>query len=157
MQFRISTDNLVKLLSRVWLFVIPWTVAYQAPLSMEFSKQEYWSGLPFPSPWDLPDPGIKPGSPALQADSLPTELLINFCKKKKKKNNNMELLNCASESKPSLQNLSSRGNHLLTFWLPSFSLSARTHTWQIVTYNLLSKSEYRRSQLLVVFFFFSGY
>ena len=66
----------------------------------------------------------------------------------------MELLNCASESKPSLQNLSSRGNHLLTFWLPSFSLSARTHTWQIVTYNLLSKSEYRRSQLLVVFFFF---
>ena len=51
----------------------PWTVAHQAPLSTEFSRQEYWSGLPFPSPGDLPDPGIKPGSPALQADSLPSE------------------------------------------------------------------------------------
>ena len=51
-----------------------WTVACQAPLSMGFSRQEYWSGLPFPSPGDLPNPGIKPGSPALQADSLPTEL-----------------------------------------------------------------------------------
>ena len=49
-------------------------VARQAPLSMGFSRQEHWSGLPFPSPGDLPDPGIKPGSPALQADSLPTEL-----------------------------------------------------------------------------------
>ena len=54
---------------------IPWTVALQAPLSMEFSRQEYWSGLPFPSPGNLPDPGIEPGSPALKADSLPTELL----------------------------------------------------------------------------------
>ena len=52
----------------------PWTVAHQAPLSMGFSRQEYWSGLPFPSPGDLPNPGIKPRSPALQADSLPTEL-----------------------------------------------------------------------------------
>ena len=48
----------------------PRTVAHQAPLSMEFSRQEYWSGLPFPSPGDLPDPGIEPGSPALQKDSL---------------------------------------------------------------------------------------
>ena len=48
--------------------VTPWTVVRQAPLSMGFSKQEYWSGLPFPSPGDLPDPGIKPRSPALQAD-----------------------------------------------------------------------------------------
>ena len=46
----------------------PWTVAHQAPLSMEFTRQEYWSGLPFPSPEDLPDPGIEPGFPALQAD-----------------------------------------------------------------------------------------
>ena len=53
---------------------ILWTVACQAPLSMGISKQEYWSGLPFPSPGDLPDPGIEPGSPALQADDLPTEL-----------------------------------------------------------------------------------
>ena len=52
----------------------PWTVAYQAPLSMGFSRQEYWSGLPFPSPGDLPDPGIEPRSPAWQAGSLPSEL-----------------------------------------------------------------------------------
>ena len=52
-------------LSRVWLFATPWAVAYQASQSMGFSRQEYWSGLPFPSPGDLPDPGIEPGSPAL--------------------------------------------------------------------------------------------
>ena len=52
----------------------PWTVAHQAPLSMGFSRQEYWSGLPFPSPGDPPDPGTEAGSPALQAESLPTEL-----------------------------------------------------------------------------------
>ena len=63
----------VKLLSRVQLFVTPWTVAYQAPLSMEFSRQEYWSGLPFPSPGDLPHPGIEPRSPTLQADVLVSE------------------------------------------------------------------------------------
>ena len=63
----------VKSLSRVRLFVTPWTVAYQAPPSMGSSRQECWSGLPFPSPGDLPDPGIKPGSPALQADALPSE------------------------------------------------------------------------------------
>ena len=54
--------------------VTPWTVARQVPLSMGFSRQEYWSGLPFPSPGDCPDPGIEPRSPALQADSLPTEI-----------------------------------------------------------------------------------
>ena len=54
-------------------FVAPWTVALQASLSMGFSRQEYWSGLPCPSPVDLPDLGIEPGSPALQADSLPSE------------------------------------------------------------------------------------
>ena len=55
----------VKSLSRVRLFVTPWTVAYQAPLSIGFSRQEYWSGLPLPSPGGLPDPGIEPRSPAL--------------------------------------------------------------------------------------------
>ena len=50
-----------------------WTVAYQAPLPMRFFRQEYWSGFPFPSPGDLPDPGIKPRSPTLQADALPSE------------------------------------------------------------------------------------
>ena len=54
-------------------FVTPWTVAYQAPQSMEFSRQEYWSVLPFPSPGHLPNPGIEAGSPALQADALPSE------------------------------------------------------------------------------------
>ena len=52
----------------------PWTIALQVPLSVGFSRQEYWSGLPYPSPGDLPDPGIKPRSPALQANSLPTKL-----------------------------------------------------------------------------------
>ena len=52
-------------------FVTPWTVAHQAPLCMGFSRQEYWSGLPFPSPGDLPVAGMEPKSPALQADSLP--------------------------------------------------------------------------------------
>ena len=51
----------------------PWTIAHQAPLPMEFSRQEYWSGLPFPSPGDLLNPRIEPGSPALQAGSLPSE------------------------------------------------------------------------------------
>ena len=59
----------VKSLSRVRLFTTPWTAAHQAPLSMGFSRQEYWSGLPFPSPGDLPDPGIEPRSLALQADA----------------------------------------------------------------------------------------
>ena len=63
----------MKLLSRVQLFATPWTVAYQASPSMGFSRQEYWSGLPFPSPGDLPDPGIKPGSPASEADALTSE------------------------------------------------------------------------------------
>ena len=62
----------VKLLSCVQLFAIPWAVAHQAPPSMGFSRQEYWSGLSFPPPEDLPDPGIEPGSFTLQADtSLP--------------------------------------------------------------------------------------
>ena len=54
-----------KLLSRSRLFATPWTVAYQASQSMGFSRQEYWSGLPFPSPRDLPDPGIEPETPTL--------------------------------------------------------------------------------------------
>ena len=64
------------MLSHVQLFVTMWAIAFQAPLSMGFSRQEYWSGLPYPSPGDLPGQGIEPTSPvspALQADSLPTE------------------------------------------------------------------------------------
>ena len=63
----------MKLLSRVRLFATPWTVAFQASPSMGFSRQEYWSGLPFPSPGDLPNPGMEPGSPALEADALTSE------------------------------------------------------------------------------------
>ena len=63
----------VSSLSPVRLFVTPWTVAYQAPPSMGFSRQEYWSGVPFPSPRDLSNPGIEPRSPALQADGLPSK------------------------------------------------------------------------------------
>ena len=65
--------KIVKSLNCVRLFVTAWTVAPQAPPSMEFSRQEYWSGFPSPSPGDLPDPGIEPGSPTLQADSLLSE------------------------------------------------------------------------------------
>ena len=63
----------MKSLSRVRLFVTPWTVDHQAPPSMGFSRQEYWSGLPLPSPGDLPNPGIEPRSPALQAAALTSE------------------------------------------------------------------------------------
>ena len=67
--------RLCAVLSHVWLFANPWTAVCQAPLSMRFLRQEYWSGLPFPPPVDLPDPGIKPASPALQVDSLSAEPL----------------------------------------------------------------------------------
>ena len=63
----------MKLLSLVRLSAAPWTVDYQAPLSMRFSRQEYWNGLPFPSPVDLSNPGTEPRSPALQADALPSK------------------------------------------------------------------------------------
>ena len=66
----------VKSLSRVQLFATPWTVAYQAPPPMEFSRQEYWSGLPSPSPGDLLDPGIGPRSPTLEADTLTSEPIL---------------------------------------------------------------------------------
>ena len=67
-------------LKYVPLFGIPWTVACQAPLSMKFSRQEHWGGLPFPSPGDLPDPGIEPRSSALQANT-PTYITIEKAKK----------------------------------------------------------------------------
>ena len=78
----------VKSLSHVLLFATPWTIAHQIPLSMGFSRQEYWSGLSFPSPGDLPNPGIEPQSSALQTHSLPCEppgrqnyltIQVNWC------------------------------------------------------------------------------
>ena len=71
-QCRQDLKSEMKVLSYLTL-VTQWTVACQAPLCMEFPRQEYWSGWPFPSPRDLPNPGIKPRSPALQVDSLPSE------------------------------------------------------------------------------------
>ena len=74
--FYLDREMLVYMLScfsHDQLFVTPWTAAHQAPLFMRFSRQEFWNGLPFPSPRDLPDPGNKPGSPALWANSLPSE------------------------------------------------------------------------------------
>jgi len=71
----------VQSLSCVWPFVVSWTAAHKAPLSMGFSRQEYWNGLPFPPPGELPDPGIEPvplGSPALQVDSLPVAPLGKY-------------------------------------------------------------------------------
>ena len=73
MSFSTHSVSEVKSLSRVRLFATPWTVAYQAPLPVGFSRQEFWSGLLLPSPGDLPNPGTEPGSPSLQADTLPSE------------------------------------------------------------------------------------
>ena len=70
-----SNVVVVKVTQSCPTLMTPWTVACQVPVSMGFSRQEHWRGLPFPSPGDLPNPGIKPMSPALQADSLPTELV----------------------------------------------------------------------------------
>ena len=68
-----KAERKVKSLSRVRLFATPWTLANQAPPSMGFSRQEYWSGVPLPSAGDLPDSGIEPGSPTFQAEALPSE------------------------------------------------------------------------------------
>ena len=69
----VCLEKKVKLFSRVRLFATAWTVAYQATPSMGFSRQKYWSGLPFPSPGDLLEPGIEPRFSTLQADALPSE------------------------------------------------------------------------------------
>ena len=85
MDWEFGVNVVVQLLSPVRLFATPWTVAHQAPPSMGFPRQEYWSGLPFLSPGDIPKPGIKPTSPAWQVDSLPLSHLgspigVNRCK-----------------------------------------------------------------------------
>ena len=90
----------VKSLSRVRLFATSWTVAYQAPPSVGFSRQEYWSGLPFPSPGDLPNPGIEPGSPALQADALPSEPPGKFrCKSPEAERRSAKKVQCTLNKK----------------------------------------------------------
>ena len=73
MRLNVCVRMCAQSLNCIQLFVTPRTVARQAPLCMKFSRREYWSGLPFPSPGDLPNPGIEPRSPTLQADALPSE------------------------------------------------------------------------------------
>ena len=90
----------VKSLSRVRLFATPWTIAHQAPPSMGFSRQEYWSGLPFPSPGDLPNPGVKPGSPALQTDALPSEPPVKFSSVTQSCPTLCDPMNCSTPSLP---------------------------------------------------------
>ena len=71
------TPHHVKYIQHTWLFLTPWAVACQGPLSTGFSSQDYWSELPFPTPEDFPDSGTEPRSVALQADSLPSELWVS--------------------------------------------------------------------------------
>ena len=116
-----------KLLSRSQLFVTPWVITCQVPLSMGFSRQEHWSGLPFPSPGDLPNPGIKPGSPTLQVDSLPAE------PPGKPKE-------CQTISKMNSTNQIMLGNFLLDFimcglCIHSSSLECRLFSFFMITYD----------------------
>ena len=99
----------VSVLSQVQLFATPGNVAHQVPLSMGFSRQEYWSGLPFPSPEDLPDPGIKLRSPALKADSLPFELQGSL----------RSSLICSKKGTPNHQVCKVKSNQLSSSSLPS--------------------------------------
>ena len=75
-RMKVKVKVKVKSLSRVRLFATLWTVAHQVPQSMGFSRQEYWSGLPFPSPGDLPDPGVESRSPTMRADALTSEPVL---------------------------------------------------------------------------------
>ena len=92
----------VKKLSCIWLFSTPWTIAYEFPPAMEFSRQEYWSGLPFPSLGDHPHPGIEPGSPALEADYFTawaireTPYVVNSWLIRKSIKQNPQLTRCLS-------------------------------------------------------------
>ena len=114
------------MLSSVCIFAIPWTVAYEISLTMEFSRQEYWSGLPFPSPGDPPSPGNEPRSPSLQADSLPSEPHSKMIKVNKTKQN--KILGLPDVSSNSFANFSFQGHILGTASpnLPSWSLKARS-------------------------------
>ena len=121
--FKLLLYGWVKSLSHVWLFATLWSVAYQAPLSMGFSRQEYWSGLPLPFPGNLPDPGIEPTSPALQVDSSPLSHLgspIN-------KTNNLTI----KERQKTYRNILSTLKALLcTSFHVSHGTSARTVPWR---------------------------
>ena len=111
--------------SHVWLFATPWTVAHQILLSMEFSRQEYWSGLVFPSPGDLSNPGIEPRSPAFQSDSLLSEPL------RKPKNTGVGSLSFLQESfLTQTTDLGLLHCGLILYQL-SFQGSPRLHQWNI--------------------------
>ena len=109
----------MKSLSHVQLFSTPWTIAYQAPSSMGFSRQEYWSGLPFPSPGDLPHPGIKPGSPALQADTLTSEPAGKSYNYQYISRIDLHNIQCISRTNLSYNLLTTFPYSLAYFWQPS--------------------------------------
>ena len=121
------TPMKVKSLSRIRLFATPWTVAHQAPPSMGFSRQEYWNGLPFPSPGDLPDPGIEPSSPALQEDALTSEppgKPQGGSKKKEKLKNKIAAIQKKHKPIPNAANSSFLSvKYVLWFYLFIFNLS----------------------------------
>ena len=108
-----------------WLLVAPWTVAHQLPLSVGFSRQEYWNGLPFSSPGNLPDPGIKPRSLTLQADSLPSEPRVTTLKVTEEDLNPALTLTCALlqfTTKAKVWTNKQANNKLNLFWWTSCSL-----------------------------------
>ena len=117
------------------VFATPWNIAHQAPLSMELSRQEYWSGFPFPSPGDLPDPGIKPRSPTFQADSLPSGppgkpwMQMRFCQIDSlawalQGRHEAEVLWLLNAGKPAREDLVSRGSCRSYFGNTKFSVAA---------------------------------
>ena len=130
--------------------VTPWTIAYQASPSMGFSKQEYWSRLPFPSSGNLPDPGIKPGSPALQADALPSEppgkmLGKTEGKKEKRVAKHVCVLSCSAAAAAAAKSLQSCptlcdpiGGSPPGFPIPGI-LQARTLEWVAISFSKAGK------------------
>ena len=109
--------GICKLVSRVRLVATPWAAAYQDPLSMGFSRQEYWSGLPFPSPGDLPNPGMEPGLPHCRQTF--------YCLSHRR---SLKLLACASKSKSSL------GKAMEKSQLPQLSPHAEAYLWNLSTF-----------------------
>jgi len=136
----------VKSLSHVWLFATSWTIACQAPPSMGFSRQDYWSVLPFPSPGDLPVPEVEPRSPELQADSLPSEppgnhhlwspLLFDNCtwsdlhgRRKPEHSGRFEMHSLHLWCILNFPNLATKRNSGLLFWLKFANGKGRGHTF----------------------------
>ena len=152
----------VKSLSHVRLFVTPWAVAYQAPLSMGFSRQEYWSGLPFPSPGDLPNPGIEPGFPTLEADALTSEPPGNQNKWlffiRSIGTQTISLSSQEAIWKGKIQKSSQTWPYHHCFWLAQPKRWPNKQIIMAITYNIwrvLSTSHLERHSFQLEYFFFS--